>query len=417
MDDFDIGPDEIAMFMGMAEEMAEEERERLRIEKEFERSDEEESDIEYNHIQPEYSPSHPRRRPRRDPFMQWVWDLSHDKKALDDPLYGPPKPPKKGRRGRKEDYTTATILGVPVINAHLLSENFLRFIHIALHYCPKHEIDSIIFDHKGQPVVNGREVFGIFNASTGTIIINLRYHFYNAIHIFEHGHTDFSIPSIIWSSMIEVFLHELWHALDTIDDPDLIYPENKDIDDIATGWAKELKTFLAQNENIEPPKLTDDPYFGPRIIKYMNGIISGMNKTRAEEQRQMMVDGAYYRNTQAGINISTMKEFFVLSSKGFEGDEEGLRLNECVKKEKELDEESWLKEEVNELLIDEAIYKESLIKVDYVKFSGDIQKDRLIKPIRVYYKHGYGFVEACCEVKKAERTFRIDRIIKISSHS
>ena len=262
MDDFDIGPDEIAMFMGMAEEMAEEEREHLRIEREFEQLDEEEEfEDEHNQIQPEYWPDDPSRRPRREPFAQKVWDICHDIKTFDDPLYGPPKP-KKGRRGGTEDYTRAIILGVPIINAHLVSENYLRFIHIALHYFPKHEIDSIIFDKDGQPVVNDRDVLGIFNASTRTIIINLRYHFYNAIHIFEHGHTGFSLHSIIWNSMIEVFLHELWHALDTIGAPDLIYPENEDIDDIATGWEKELMTFLAQNENIEPPKLTEDPYLG-----------------------------------------------------------------------------------------------------------------------------------------------------------
>ena len=72
---------------------------------------------------------------------------------------------------------------------------------------------------------------------------------------------------------------------------------------------------------------------------------------------------------------------------------------------------------MNELIIQEEIDKENIIKIDYVKFNGDIQKGRLIKPIRVYYKHGYGYVEAFCEVKKAERIFRTDRIIKISSHS
>jgi hypothetical protein len=414
VDDFDIGPDEIAMFMGMAEEMAEEERERFRIEKEFERSDkEEEFEQDHNHSEPEYQHSDTSRRPKRDAFMQWVWDLSHNIKTIDDPLYGPPKP-RKGKRGSKEDYTKAIILGVPIINAHLVSENFLHFIQIALHYFPKHEIDSIIFDQKGQPVVNDREIFGIFNASSRSIVINLRYHFNNAVHIVEHGHTNFSMHAIIWNSMIEVFLHELWHALDTIGDPDLIYLENKDIDDIATGWAQELMTFLAQNENIEPPKLTEDPYFGVRIIKYINRIIAEGRHLWAETQREMMAGGVYYRNTHAEIEITSLKEFIELSLPGLTTDGTGSRLNECVMKEQKLEAESFKNENACELAIKEAIEKGYRLKIDYIRSDGVLNRGRIIKPIRFFLRDGYGYVDAFCELKKNERTFRTDHIINIT---
>lgn len=414
MDDFDIDPEEIAMFMGMAEEMAEEERERLRIEREMESLDrEEDHEYEQDPIHTKHSPKPSKRRSKKDPFMQWVYDICEDKKTLTDSVYGPPKP-KKGRKGRPEDYKRFVILGVQVENAHFVSESFFRFIHVAFHYSPKHELDSIVFKCDGNPVVDGREVFGIFNASSRTIVINLRAHFQNAVQIVEHGHTKFSMHAIIWNSMVEVFLHELWHALDTVGDPDLRYPENKDIDDIADGWAKETKTFIAQRENIEPPKLTEDPYFGPRIIKYINRIVAGGKHPGAKQQRKMMVDGVYYCNPQAGFEIKTMKEFYELSFRGLNGDETGHRLNECVKKGMELEAEAFQKEELCELAANEAIEKGYRLQIDYLKSSGDYHKDRVIRPYRFLLKNGYGYIEAFCELRKADRVFRTDCIINIT---
>lgn len=412
-DDFDI--EDAALFggfVGMVEEEEEEERRRRRLERELESHEMEDDyeDYEYRSRRPR-SCSLFRPRSAKRPFEQWVDDICHGRKTIDDPLYGPPKPSRDKRRPFPS-YGETIIHGISVRNAHLVSENFMHFIQIALTISPEHELNSIIFDPDGNPVVNGREEFGTFERKSRSITINLRHHFENAVRLVEHGHTRFSMRAIIWGSMVHVFLHELQHALHTAKAPEFTYETREEEEAFADAWAKEAMTALSRTGYIELPKPTEDPYFGPRIIKYLNRVLSEKHLAWALRQKKMLVDGVYYRNDEAGIEISTMKEFYDLSCHGLEHEGIGRRLNECVKNEQELEKESWEKEELCETALKDAISNGYRVRIEHIESEGQ-RRSHTVLPKKLYKKSAFLWVEAFCEQTRQLYQFRIDRIENI----
>jgi len=413
-------PEEVAMFLGMAlgmgEEMAEVERQGLEAEQDHYEKDL--SDFDSNDYDPDLDRFEKiqkklKGRVKRRPFEQYVDDICKGKKTLDDPLFGPPKT--KTKKKQTDIHTRTKIHGVLIEGAHLVPENFFNFIHVVLSYCKNHQLNSIVFNGTGGPVVDNNEVFGTFDARTRSITINLRSHFYNAIHTTELGHTNFSIYATIWSSMTSVFLHEIWHALDTVEDSMLKYPENKDPEDIARGWSQEMKTILATRESIEPPDLFEDPFFGPLIIKYMNTVLSSGKYSWGEHQRSMLINGTYYYNLQEGIKIKTIKEFYTLSVQGLEKKGKGRRLNECVLREIELEKKYWDEELLIEKAVLEAVKNQFALKIDYIQPDGIIARNVHVIPKKLYIKDSYGFFDAVLiSESNREAIFRTDRVKRLA---
>jgi hypothetical protein len=341
-----------------------------------------------------------------------VHDCNRKRKTLDDPLVGPSRAQKGIKRGHGF-HTEATVYGVRVKNAHLVSENFLRFIYMALYAHRDNDLEAIIFDPDGNPVVDGREVFAIYDAGSNSIVINLRRHFENAMRVAEHGITNFSMHALIWSVMVGSFLHEFKHALDRYENPDVPYEMRAEQESIAEQWATEARTAFARYGHTELPAISEEPYFGPLVTEFLDRIIGDGQPQWAVRQRLMLNDGVYYRNVKGAFDIRSMRKFYELSYRGLDQDGPGRYLNQCVGNEQAEEEELWRQEEMAETAAKEAIEKGYRIKIDYVTKNGTLYKDRLIQPERIFSKNGYIYVEAFCELRQSKRRFRIDRIQNI----
>jgi hypothetical protein len=106
------------------------------------------------------------------------------------------------------------IAGVPVENAHLASENFLRVMHPVLISYPDHGVRKVAIDPDGETVVEEVEIFGTFERSSRHLVLNLRRHQENAFRVCANGNTHASLLHLYWTAVIGTFLHELKHALD-----------------------------------------------------------------------------------------------------------------------------------------------------------------------------------------------------------
>jgi hypothetical protein len=62
-------------------------------------------------------------------------------------------------------------------------------------------------------------------------------------------------------------------------------------------------------------------------------------------------------------------------------------------------------------VIREAIDNKSAVEIEYVKADGEYCASRVIRPISFYRDFGHTYVRAFCQLRRAERSFRIDRIL------
>ena len=412
-DNFDW--EDMAMIGGMAEEFAEEERDRRRSKRKSYRDPEGEFDFDNGFRRRPEKSRYSRKTPRRKPFEQYAHDVACGRKHHHDPLFGPAKR-RRGMSRNTKNYTDTVLYGVQVKNAHLVSESFLRFICTVLYGHPEQEIDSIVFDPNGKPVVDGHEVFAIFDAGTGTITINLRRHFANAVRVAEHGLMGFSIHASIWSGMVDSFLHEFKHALDVYENDGQTHRIQENQERIADQWASEAKTYFARQGKAEMSELTEEPYFGPLVTKFLKQAAERHPTEWAQEQQKMNNAGIFYRNKQAGIEIHTMEEFYVHSFQGLDQDEFGLRLNACLKRERELEEKVWNHEEMCELALKEAISSNHKVKIDHVDAEA-AHFSHIMVPQQITSKNYYLWVDAVDEEIDESISIRVDliRTIKFMS--
>jgi hypothetical protein len=259
-------------------------------------------------------------------------------------------------------------------------------------------------------VVDGHEVFAIFDAGNRTITVNMRPHFANAIRVAEHGLMGFSMHASIWSGMVGSFLHEFKHALDVYEDDGRTYQIREEQERIADQWASEAKTYFARQGQAEMPELTEEPYFGPLVTKFLKQVTEHTPTEWAQEQQEMTNAGVFYRNKQAGIEIrSTMEEFYEHSYQGLNQDEFGLRLNACLKRENELEEKIWNHEEMCELALKEAISTNHRVRIDHVD-AGGTHFSHIMVPQQITSKNYYLWVDAVDEETGELTSIRVDRI-------
>jgi hypothetical protein len=413
MSDFfdDFGWEDMAFWGGMADEFAEEEHERRRWESEQSGYPEDEFDDDWDRPGREYSRPQSTRDVRRRPFEQYVDDVCHKKKSIDDPLIGPSKA-KKGLSGDPRNQTDTVLYGVKVKNAHLVSENFLRFIYTALYGHRDNDLKTIVFDPNGKPVVDGNEVFGIYDAGSRSIVINLRRHFGNAMRIVEHGQTGHSMHALIWSTMVGGFLHELKHALDKYEHPDVPFEMRAEQEAIAEQWASEARTFFAREGHCEMPQFTAEPYFGPLMIEFLDRIIARDQSGWAQKQKDMLSKGIYYRNEAEEFEIESMQEYYELSYQGLKQEGFGRILNMCVEQEIHLEEKIWHQEELNELALSEAVSAGHRVRIDHTDPEGQ-RSSQVMVPQKIVRGKFYLWVESVDQVSGTPLKYRVDLIENI----
>jgi hypothetical protein len=410
MTDFfdDFGWEDMAFWGGMADEFAEEEREQRRMEQEQFGYPDDEFDKDWDSPRLEYSRPQSSGIVRREPFEQYVDDVCHKRKSVSDPLIGPSKA-KKGLTGDPSNLTDTVLYGVKVKNAHLVSENFLKFIYTVLYAHRDNDLKTIVFDPNGRPVVDGKEVFGIYDAGTRTIVLNLRRHFGNAMRVIEHGITGHSMHALIWSTMVLNFLHELKHALDRFEYPDVPFEMRDQQEAIAEQWASEARTWFAREGHCEKPLHTSETYFGPLMVEFLDRAVAKNQPEWAVKQKDMLSKGTYYRNEAEKIEIESMQEYYNLSCQGLKEEGFGRILNMFVEQELHLEEEIWRQEELNELALREAISVGHRIRIDYTDPNGQ-HTSQVMVPQKIIRGKFYLWVESLDEQSTALPRYRVDLI-------
>ena len=408
-DDFDW--EDMAMIGSMADEFAEEKRDRRRWEREEYLDPEDEFDFDNGYRRRPVRPRYTRKIPRRKPFEQYADDVAHGRKSHHDPLFGPAKY-RRGLSGGPAIFTDTVLYGVKAKNAHLVSENSLRFICTVFYGYPDQELESIVFDPDGQPVIDGHEVFATFDRNTRTIIVNLRRHFANAIRVAEHGYTGFSIPALIWTGLVGSFLHEFKHTLDAYEIGYMDTVPRAEQERVADQWAAEAKTYFARQEQAEMPELSEEPYFGPLVNKYLERFALDNTPEWIQNQREMITAGIFYRNKTAGIEIYSMQEFYESSYRGLDGDEFGRRLNAGLKAQQGLEEEIWKREEMSELALNQAISNSRIVRISHADADGKILHN-VVTPQEISTKDYYLWVRAIDRETKNVLSIRVDRIQEV----
>jgi len=419
-DDFDW--EDMAMIGGMADEFSDEERYRRRRgsksepdERKWDREayldPEDEFDFDDGFRRRPMGYQYSSRRPRRRPFEQYAYEVARGLKHHNDPMYGPAKR-RPGPDKRPKNYTDSILYGVLVKNAHLVSENFLKLVCTIFYGYTDQDIDCLILDPAGNPVVDGHEVFSTFDRGSRAITMNLRRHFANALRVVEHGQTGFSIQSLLWVTMVGNFLHEFKHALDAYQTGYMDVVPREEQERTAGQWAAEAKTYLARQGHAEMPELSEEPYFGPMVKNFLEKVVENDSPEWARKQRDMIDAGIFYRNINAGIEIFSMQEFYELSYRGLDGDDYGRKLNDCLRKENELEEQIWNQEEMSEVAIKEAISNSHKIRVIHANADGTTLLD-VVTPREISTKNYYLWMQADDEETGSTISIRVDRIQEI----
>jgi hypothetical protein len=160
------------------------------------------------------------------------------------------------------------------------------------------------------------------------------------------------------------------------------------------------------------PKLTEEPYFGPLVTKFLEQATEGHQAEWVQEQQEMIKADFYYRNKDAGIEISTMQEFYEHSYQGLHNDEFGQHLNTCLKRENKLEEKIWNQEEMCELALKEAISTNHKVRVDHVDAEG-AHFTHILLPQTISTKNYYLWLEAVGEQSGEIISIRVDRILEV----
>jgi tetratricopeptide (TPR) repeat protein len=253
---------------------------------------------------------------RLRPFEQFVQDYLNGKKGIDDPMYGP------GKKGRRSDAVDkkATILGVRIHGAHMVSEKLLSAIAHVLTAVEQISIKKIYFDSSGGPVVKGRSVHGIFDARSREIRINLRSLWQMAVEIAAMQRNHLRLDVLVWHGLLETLFHECFHAIDTEEGAP---PEIQFCDEHATFWAQNMVVALGRYGDIEPPDVNEDPFYGPRIKKFLEE-----NHQSSRFQHQLFNAGVVYRNETVEAEIKDLKTYYAVLA----GDDCGIYQQEALQK-------------------------------------------------------------------------------------
>lgn len=295
---FDDGWDgqETALFLAVNEEMQEEARWLAQQRQEYDADIDEAEDFEppLGHYGGGTGGS------RLRPFEQFVQDYLNGEKSLDDPMYGP------GRMALHDHSvdTTTTIMGVPIKSAQLVPEKLLAVLAQVLTAVEQISIAKIIFDSSGGPVIDGRPIHGTFDAGLQEVRINLCSLWQMAERIASMERNHLRLDALVWHGMLEVLLHECYHGLPPEEG---VSQEIQFCDEHATFWAQHMIVDLFRHADLEPPGIQSDPFFGPRITKFLNE-----NHQFSRFQQQLFDAGVIYRNETVGVQIKDLKTYYAV---------------------------------------------------------------------------------------------------------
>jgi hypothetical protein len=408
-DDFGLGPGELGIMLGMAQEMAKEEKERYRLLREMD----DDAQWDQGDGREEESPAPRTRlyRGRPDTFMQYVDDYcagrltadaatpyGYDYREKIPRLDGPPTPP-------------MSLGGVMVHRSHLVSTRLLEIIKRILGRFPNHLVNAVIFSDSGKPRIKGNPVFALYCRRSHTILFNLARHVDNAARIALDLNPSYSIRGVYWYSMLVSLLHELHHSILLQDVRYRGESARHAVEAEADRWSVDTLQALAAEMDIEPPPLHEEPFLQMRFNELLQQQDRRENTAWVKHQKLLVDANVLYWDAATQIAYPNMAALSGVMTSEQERDIQGLEsIKDYGLKQDQQMAAAIKEEEDKEEKIRRAIATGQKVIVDYRDRYQRESNGRALFPLEIIYREGYWYVKAYCTERRASRLFRLDRI-------
>ena len=306
-EDFDLGPDELGIMLGMAEELAEEQKERYRLYREMDEEHDKFDDIDEEIENKTYNI---KRKPQ-GAFEKYIDDIISGKRSLwdsDASDYNYSESIEKPKSVKKP--IPIKINDIQIYQHHLVSKRFLKLLGEIINRYPNNNIRTIYFNAEGYPKKKGNQIFAVYIRKSRTVVINLQRHFDNAAAVSIDINSSYSIRALFWYSMINVFLHELRHSMTQIDDDDPTGTERESVEKEASSWSdKEIK-LIAKAIDIEPPLLSEEPFLHACFNELLQNRKQNGYDDWVAHQKLLIDSNVMYWDSKTHLSYPTMKHFW-----------------------------------------------------------------------------------------------------------
>lgn len=151
---------------------------------------------------------------------------------------------------------------IRIVNRHLLHDKHSEIVRLAAHICPTPAVEGVVFLDEGDP-----DNLAIYDQSSKEIVIYLKSVFLMALKAAVNPKHPMSLRAETWLAYLQVVFNrfqKICHADHTPMRADLA-----GVSSVLPGNAElgKLLAYIGIHYDIEPPRIEDDPYFGPLIAE------------------------------------------------------------------------------------------------------------------------------------------------------
>jgi hypothetical protein len=170
-----------------------------------------------------------------------------------------------------EDEVPLMYHGLAIYGFQLVSTKFLDIVkHLVMsdEFHKEQIVESIVFSENMPTDAEGNAIFACYKPGLKRIGINLQHHFNGAVTLIKEVEGHMSIRGHVWYNMILSVLHELYHGLFIVTDAEGEMSDMFELEANCNEMADEALTALAQEYDIEPPSMGNEPFFGTRYMQF-----------------------------------------------------------------------------------------------------------------------------------------------------
>ena len=212
------------------------------------------------------------------------------------------------------------IHNVLLANTHLLHDKMLSILAFILGEYGDHGTISVVYTEEYPKTEDSENVLARFHADGQCMVVNLLAHLEMTVDKLREG-CKLSPWAYLWNNLIRTPLHDFHHA-EAYRKASLIYNVEDDtpqFENEAELYAKLMMVELAKKIDIEPPLMTEDPYFSIAMGELIEEILTS-DESWAVNQKVMLEEGLVYYDSKNNIKCKTLREYFMLVD-GSESDE------------------------------------------------------------------------------------------------
>lgn len=212
--------------------------------------------------------------------------------------------------------------GVMIIGGELAGEKMLAIICEALaakNIFGDTGLTTIVMRDDGYPIdTDGTPIFGMADADTQSISINLKRCWDNACKTASKGEKNLSFLGILWMQVLHTVGHEMDHLALAKEDRELYETMRrdeegiKDLEESGNQCATQVIIELAKRFDMEPPAFSEMGYFA---AKWMDLHTASNTKDLewAIKARNMAGEGMMYEEKDKDILVRSFREFVKLA--------------------------------------------------------------------------------------------------------